>query len=74
MGKVGFGGVANYANVYPDAALGVVADANNGWGNAVGGRSVIVDSNGGPTKYYILMEGTGYVLQENGDKILLEVS
>ena len=72
-GGVGFEGVADFANTYPGSAQGVVADANAGYGNDVGGQSVIVR---GPTApagpYYILMETTGYVLQENSDKIELE--
>lgn len=69
---VAFGEVANFANTYPGQADGVVADANNGNGNDVGGQSVIVRGPvaGGP--YYILMENTGYILQETGDKIELE--
>ena len=74
MGQVGFEGVENFANTYPGQSSGVVADANNGYGNDVGGQSVIVrgpiPTPGGP--YYILMENAGYVLQENDDKIELE--
>lgn len=73
-GGVGFEEVANFANTYPGVASGVVADAQNGYGNDVGGQSVIVrgavPAPGGP--YYILMENSGYVLQENDDKIELE--
>lgn len=73
-GGVGFEFVANFANTYPGVASGVVADAHNGFGNDVGGQSVIVRGPitppGGP--YYILMEDAGYVLQENDDKIELE--
>lgn len=73
-GGVGFEEVANFANTYPGTATGVVADASAGNGNDVGGQSVIVRGPipipGGP--YYILMENSGYVLQENSDKIELE--
>ncbi len=73
-GGVGFENVANFANTYPGTATGVVADASAGDGNDVGGQSVIVRGPvpppGGP--YYILMESSGYVLQENDDKIELE--
>ncbi len=73
-GGVGFEEVANFANTYPGTATGVVADASAGNGNDVGGQSVIVRGPipipGGP--YYILMESSGYVLQENSDKIELE--
>jgi hypothetical protein len=73
-GGVGFENVANFANTYPGTATGVVADASAGNGNDVGGQSVIVRGPvpppGGP--YYILMESSGYVLQENDDKIELE--
>lgn len=73
-GGVGFENVANFANTYPGLASGTVADAHNGYGDDVGGQSVIVRGPiappGGP--YYILMEDSGYVLQENDDKIELE--
>lgn len=73
-GGVGFENVANFANTYPGQASRVVADAQNGYGNDVGGQSVIVrgpiPTPGGP--YFILMENAGYVLQENSDKIELE--
>ena len=73
-GGVGFENVANFANTYQGTATGVVADASAGNGNDVGGQSVIVRGPvpppGGP--YYILMESSGYVLQENDDKIELE--
>lgn len=72
MSKVGFEGVANFANTYPGTASKVVADANAGYGNDVGGQSVIVNGPVPTGTYYILMETTGYVLQENGDKIELE--
>lgn len=74
MGGVGFETVADFANTFPGAASGAVADANNGMGDDVGGNSVIVRGPlpppGGP--YFILMEDAGYVLQENDDKIELE--
>lgn len=73
-GGVGFENVANFANTYPGVAEGAVADASAGYGDDVGGQSVIVrgpiPTPGGP--YYILMEDAGYVLQENDDKIELE--
>lgn len=73
-GGVGFEEVANFANTYPGLASGAVADAHSGYGDDVGGESVIVRGPlpppGGP--YYILMEDSGYVLQETGDKIELE--
>lgn len=72
-GGVGFGEVADWANTYPGSALGVVANAHNGYGRSVGDGSVIVLGNGTPTAEYILMETTGYVLQEDGSKIQLEV-
>ena len=71
-GGVGFEFVANFANTYPGQASGVVADANNGYGNDVGGQSVIVRGPVPAGPYYILMESSGYVLQENNDKIELE--
>lgn len=71
-GGVGFEEVANFANTYPGVSSGVVADANNGFGNDVGGQSVIVRGPVAAGPYYILMEDSGYVLQENDDKIELE--
>jgi hypothetical protein len=74
---VGFSGVASYANTYPGTALGVVANANNGWGNAVGGSTVIVGNQTSPTAYYIDLEtlsGPGVILMETTGKILLEIS
>lgn len=71
-GGVGFEFVANFANTYPGQASGVVADANNGYGNDVGGQSVIVRGPLAAGPFYILMESSGYVLQENNDKIELE--
>ena len=71
-GGVGFEEVANFANTFPSVGPGVVADASAGNGSDVGGQSVIVRGPvaGGP--FYILMESSGYVLQENDDKIELE--
>lgn len=69
---VGFGNVANFAYTYPGASLGVVADAYNGYGDSLGDGDVIVQGNGGPTAYFILMEDSGYVLQEDGSKIYKE--
>ena len=71
-GGVGFEEVANFANTFPGVASGTVADANNGYGNDVGGQSVIVRGPVAAGPYYILMENSGYVLQENDDKIELE--
>lgn len=71
-GGVGFENVANFANTYPGQASGVVADAHNGYGNDVGGESVIVRGPVAAGPFYILMEDAGYVLQENDDKIELE--
>lgn len=75
MGQVGSGGVANQANTTPGSALGVVGNAYNGYGNDVGDHGV-VDIYGPPSppgaNYYILMESSGYVLLEDGSKIILE--
>lgn len=78
MPYVGYGGVANQANTTPGCADGVVADANNGYGDDVGGSGVINTYSClvppvPPTNYYILMENSGYVLQEDASKIELEV-
>lgn len=74
MAYVGYTGVANLANTSPGTATGVVANAYDGWGDDVGDHGV-VDLYASPvpvTKYYILMESTGYVLQEDSSKIELE--
>ena len=74
MAYVGYTGVANLANTSPGTAIGAVANAYNGFGDDVGDHGV-VDLYGSPvpvTQYYILMESSGYVLQEDGSKIELE--
>jgi hypothetical protein len=77
MSYVGYSGVANQAPTTPGCALGVVADASNGYGEDTGGSGV-VDTYSclvppTPTNCFILMESTGYVLQEDGSKIYMEV-
>jgi hypothetical protein len=78
MAYIGYTGVANQAQTTPGCALGVVADANNGYGDDVGGDGV-VDTYSclvppvPPETCYILMENSGYVLQEDDSKIYLEV-
>jgi hypothetical protein len=78
MAYVGYTGVANQAATTPGCAIRVVADANNGYGDDVGGSGV-VDTYSclvppvPPASCYILMETSGYVLQEDGSKIYLEV-
>ena len=71
-GGVAWSAVANFANTYPGQADGVVADAYAGMGNDVGGQSVIVHGPTATIAYYILMENSGYVLEETNDKIQLE--
>ena len=75
MAYVGYTGVANLANTSPGTALGAVANAYNGYGNDVGDHGV-VDLYGSPSPpppaYYLLMESTGYILMEDGSKIVLE--
>lgn len=78
MSYVGYSGVANQAPTTPGCALGVVADANDGYGNDVGGSGVVdtyscLEPPVPPTTCFILMESTGYVLQEDGSKIYMEV-
>jgi hypothetical protein len=78
MAYVGYSGVANQAQTTPGCALGVVADANAGYGNDVGGSGVIDTYSClvppvPPATCFILMENSGYVLMEDGSKILLEV-
>ena len=78
MSYVGYTGVANQAQTTPGCALGVVADANNDYGDDTGGSGV-VDTYSclvppvPPATCFILMEDSGYVLQEDDSKILLEV-
>lgn len=75
MPYVGYTGVANQANTSDGFALDVNAANIVGGtpGDDVGDNSV-VDLYGGAarTKSYVLMESSGYVLQEDGDKIELE--
>ena len=79
MAYVGYGGVANQANT-TDGFASKVGAANvpitDGWGENVGDGGVVdLYHNAVPTlKFYILMESTGYVLQETGEKIVLESS
>jgi hypothetical protein len=78
MAYVGYTGVANQAQTTPGCALSVVADANNGYGDDTGGSGV-VDTYSclvppvPPATCFILMENSGYVLQEDDSKIYLEV-
>lgn len=75
MAYVGYTGVANLANTSPGTAIGVVANAYNGFGDDVGDHGV-VDLYASPVPPTppgaILMETSGYVLQEDGSKILME--
>ena len=79
MGKVGYTGVANQANTSDGFALGVGAQniiGGTNYGLDVGDDGV-VDMYGGtpPTTFYIADEASpGYVLQEDGSKIILESS
>lgn len=78
MSYVGHSGVANQAQTTPGCALGVVADANNGYGDDTGGSGVVDTFSClvppvPPETCFILMENSGYVLQQNDSKILLEV-
>jgi hypothetical protein len=80
MSYVGYTGVANQANTTDGFALGVGAQNNpavtNEFGLDVGDGGVVdLYHNAVPqVKYYILMENSGYVLQETSDKIILEIS
>lgn len=78
MPYVGCSGVANQAQTTPGCALGVTADAEAGYGEDVGGSGVVdtyscVVPPPPPVTCFILMEDSGYVLQEDDSKILLEV-
>jgi len=73
--SVGYSGVANFANTYPGTSIRVVANANEGYGDDVGGSEVIVKFGQIPTTYFIdLEDGSGYVLMESSGGILLEAS
>ena len=79
MPYVGYAGVANQANTTDGFALGVGAQNNpatvNEFGLDVGDGGVVdLYHNGTPTVYsFILMENSGYVLEEDSAKIQLEV-
>lgn len=77
MAYVGYSGVANLANTSDGFALHT--SAANVLGSTPGddvGDDGVVDRYGAANgeKSYILMESTGYVLQETGEKIVLETS
>ena len=80
MPYVGYTGVANQANTSDGFASEVNAQnpptLTNQWGLYVGDTGVVdlYHNAVGPTTSYILMESTGYVLQEDGSKIVLESS
>lgn len=79
MPFVGYTGVANQANTSDGFAQGVGAanvPLTDGWGENVGDTGVVdLYDNGTPiARSYILMESSGYVLQESSDKIVLEAS
>lgn len=79
MSYVGWIGVANQSNTTPGCADGVTADASEDYGDDVGGSGVVdlyscfVNPPPSP-RYFILMEDSGYVLQESGSKIYAEVN
>lgn len=80
MPYVGYTGVANQANTSDGFADEVNAQNNptatNEFGLYVGDYGVVdLYHNGTPVvDYYILMENSGYVLEENSFKIQLEVA
>lgn len=77
MPHVGYTGVANQANT-TDGFAGQTSAVNAvgaGIGEDVGDDGVVDLYGGTPvTTFYILMETTGYVLQEDSSKIVLEQS
>lgn len=78
MPYVGYSGVANQVQTTPGCALNVVADASSGYGEDLGGGGVVdtyscVVPPVPPVTCFILMENSGYVLQEDSSKIYLEV-
>lgn len=79
MGKVGYSGVVNQANTSDGFALGVGAQNVIGFTNYgldVGDDGVVDVYGATPvTTFYIADESSpGYVLQEDGGKIILESS
>lgn len=80
MPYVGSSGVANQANTTDGFALGVGAQndptVENGFGLDVGDGGVVdLYHDGTPQiRFYILMENSGYVLQQTDEKIVLEIS
>jgi len=78
MPYVGYTGVANQANTTDGFALGVGArndPAETTFGDNVGDSGVVdLYHNAVPVvKSYILMENSGYVLEQDDSKIQLEV-
>ena len=79
MPYVGFSGVANQANTTDGFALGVGAQndpaAEGQFGLDVGDGGVVdLYHDGAPDQYsFILMEDSGYVLEQDDSKIQLEV-
>ena len=75
MPYVGYTGVANQANTSDGFALNVTAANVVGStpGDDVGDNGVVdLYGGGAQVKFYILMESSGYVLQEESSKIELE--
>ena len=79
MSYIGYSSVANQVQTTSGCAIGVFADANADYGDDVGGSGVVdtyscVVPPVPPTTCFILMESSGYVLQEDGtSKIQMEV-
>ena len=79
MAYVGYTGVADQANTTDGFALGVCAsndpvELNYGENVGDGGVVDLYHSATPISKFYILMESSGYVLQEDSSKIVLEQS
>lgn len=79
MAYVGYTGTSNQANTTDGFALGVGAQNNpsvtNQFGLDVGDGGVVdlYHGDGPPPVSFILMENSGYVLEQNDSKIQLEV-
>jgi hypothetical protein len=79
MPYLGWSSVANQSQTTPGCAIGTVADANDDYGNDNGGSGVVdtyscVVPPVPPATCFILMENSGYVLQQDGtSKIQLEI-
>lgn len=79
MAYIGYSNVANQAQTTPGCASGVVADANNGYGDDAGGSGVVdtyscLTPPPPSTDYFIILESGDYILQQDSFKIRTQAS